>query len=45
MSSYEKGFLSQAQIADFKKYQERMNELLHIEESEAAEASAEAEEA
>ena len=43
MSSYEKGFLSQAQIADFKKYQERMNELVHIEESEAAAASTEAE--
>jgi len=43
MSSYEKSFLSQAQVADFKKYQERMNELVHIEESEAAAASTEAE--
>ena len=31
MNSYEKGFLSPATIADFGKYQERMNELLHIE--------------
>lgn len=31
MTAYEKGFLSQATIADFKKYQDRLAELLHIE--------------
>ena len=30
MTDYEKGFLSQATIADFNKYKERMAELLHI---------------
>ena len=34
MSSYEKGFLSSAAIADFNKYKERLAELLHIEEAE-----------
>ena len=34
MSSYEKGFLSTTAIADFKKYQERMAELVHVEEAE-----------
>ena len=48
MTSYEKSFLSQATIADFKKYQERMNELVHVEEAgqtEEAGDAAEAEEA
>ncbi len=31
MSTYERGFLSAAQIADLKKYQERMAELVHVE--------------
>ncbi len=47
MTAYEKGFLSQATIADFKKYQDRLAELLHIEggDSREAEESTEAEEA
>jgi len=47
MTAYEKGFLSQATIADFKKYQDRLAELLHIEggDSQEAEESTEAEEA
>lgn len=47
MTAYEKGFLSQATIADFKKYQDRLAELLHIEggDSQEAEESNEAEEA
>ena len=46
MSSYEKGFLSTASIADFNKYRDRMAELVHIEEAEksgAAEEDGEAE--
>ena len=46
MSSYEKGFLSTAAIADFNKYRDRMAELVHIEEAEksgAAEEDGEAE--
>ena len=34
MSTYEKEFLSPASIADLRKYQDRMAELLHIEEAE-----------
>lgn len=47
MTAYEKGFLSQATIADFKKYQDRLAELLHIEggDNREAEESNEAEEA
>ena len=47
MTAYEKGFLSQATIADFKKYQDRLAELLHIEggDNQEAEESNEAEEA
>ena len=46
MSSYEKGFLSAAAISDLKKYQERMAELVHVEEAEnASEDDGEAEEA
>lgn len=47
MTAYEKGFLSQATIADFKKYQDRLAELLHIEggDSQEAEESNETEEA
>ena len=36
MTSYEKGFLSAASISDLKKYQERMAELVHVEEAEAS---------
>ena len=35
MSTYEKSFLTAAQIADFGKYKDRMDELVHIEEAEA----------
>ena len=47
MTAYEKGFLSQATIADFKKYQDRLAELLYIEggDSQEAEESTETEEA
>ena len=38
MSTYEKGFLSAAAIADLGKYQERMAELVHVEEAEAGSA-------
>ena len=41
MSTYEKSFLTQATIADFKKYQERMEELVHIEEAGSEEESTE----
>lgn len=34
MSTYEKEFLSPASIADFRKYQDRMAELVHIEDAE-----------
>lgn len=34
MNDYEKGFLSPAAIADFNKYRERMDELLHVEGEE-----------
>ena len=34
MSTYEKEFLSPASIADLRKYQERMAELVHVEEAE-----------
>ena len=34
MSTYEKEFLSAASIADLRKYQERMAELVHVEEAE-----------
>ena len=37
MSTYEKSFLTAANIADLKKYQERMAELVHIEEAESGE--------
>ncbi len=37
MSTYEKSFLTAANIADLKKYQERMAELVHIEEAEGGE--------
>ena len=36
MTSYEKGFLTVASVADLKKYQERMAELVHVEEAEAS---------
>ena len=36
MTSYEKGFLTVASVADLKKYQERMAELVHVEEASAA---------
>ena len=36
MSTYEKSFLTPAAIADFNKYRERMDELIHVEEAEAA---------
>ena len=36
MTSYEKGFLTAASVADLKKYQERMAELVHVEEASAA---------
>ncbi len=47
MTTYEKSFLSQATIVDFGKYRDRMDELVHIEEAEAAAADddSEAEEA
>ena len=35
MSTYEKSFLSAAQIADYNKYKERMEELVHVEEAES----------
>ncbi len=34
MSNYEKGFLSTAAIADYNKYRERMDQLVHAEEAE-----------
>lgn len=34
MSTYERGFLTAANVADMKKYQERMAELVHVEEAE-----------
>ena len=37
MSTYEKSFLTAANIADLKKYQERMAELVHIEEAQGTE--------
>lgn len=36
MTSYEKGFLTAASVADLKKYQERMAELVHVEEAGSA---------
>ena len=36
MTSYEKSFLTASSIADLKKYQERMAELVHVEEASAA---------
>ena len=36
MTNYEKGFLTAASVADLKKYQERMAELVHVEEAEAS---------
>ncbi len=41
MSTYEKGFLTPATIADYNKYRERMDELIHIEEAESAGAAGE----
>ena len=41
MSSYEKEFISPTAIADFNKYRERMNELIHIEEASIARDSTE----
>ena len=41
MTSYEKEFLSPASIADFNKYRERMNELIHIEEASITGSSTE----
>jgi flagellar basal-body rod modification protein FlgD len=37
MSTYEKSFLTAANVADLQKYQERMAELVHIEEAESEE--------
>ncbi|MCR5590924.1 MAG: flagellar hook capping protein [Lachnospiraceae bacterium] len=45
MSTYEKSFLTAAQIADFGKYKERMAELVHIEEAEQGSATEPEEEA
>ena len=39
MSTYERGFLTAANVADMRKYQERMAELVHVEEAEKEEAS------
>ncbi|MBO4890822.1 MAG: flagellar hook capping protein [Lachnospiraceae bacterium] len=36
MSTYEKSFLSPVTLSDFAKYQERMEELVHVEEAENA---------
>ena len=46
MSTYEKGFLSPVSIADFNKYQERMAELMHVEEAgKSSDAGSDEEEA
>ena len=45
MSTYEKGFLSASALSDFSKYQERMAELVHIEEAENGKSSDDDEEA
>ena len=44
MTSYEKGFLTAAAISDLNKYQERMAELVHVEEAQSGGSSEEEEE-
>ena len=44
MDTYERGFLTAANLSDFAKYQERMEELVHIEEAEKTQNAVEKEE-